>query len=169
MGACLITGKFKATLAQSLNFEVYLTPIGFELDKKKDQIAAYLWSGPLYHILSQSWFTYLRQIFILLEIFEKHYAKGIDNNIYKIESKLAYIKVLWWQCLAIDIPNSNKKTIQLYNQYLALKPLLEKVAYTDGSGINKKISFSFIVQGKSKAIKKFLGAHTYNIVYMKEL
>ena len=36
LGACLIIRAFKATLAQALKVEAYLTPICFELDKKAD-------------------------------------------------------------------------------------------------------------------------------------
>ncbi len=51
LGARLILGAFKATLANVSNIEVYLTSIDFGLDKKPDQTAACLNSGLLYHIL----------------------------------------------------------------------------------------------------------------------
>ncbi len=46
-----ITGEFKVTSAQALNIESHLTTIHLELDKKKIQTAARLFSGPLYHTL----------------------------------------------------------------------------------------------------------------------
>ena len=39
----------------------------------------------------------------------------------------------------------------------------------DGSIINEKIGSSYMIQGESKAIKKFLEICTYSIVYMGEL
>lgn len=53
LGARLITRVFRATSVQALNIEAYLTPIGLELDRKTDQTAARLCSGPLYHTLTQ--------------------------------------------------------------------------------------------------------------------
>ena len=43
------------------------------------------------------------------------------------------------------------------------------MAYTDGSGINEKISSSYVIQGKTNVIKNFLGANTCSTVYMEEL
>ena len=60
LGACLITRTFKATLAQALNVEAYLTPINLELDKKADQTAVRLCFGPLYYMLTQNRSTHLR-------------------------------------------------------------------------------------------------------------
>ena len=55
LGARAITGAFKATSVQALNIhEAYLTPIGLELDKKDDQTAARLYSGPLYSTITQN-------------------------------------------------------------------------------------------------------------------
>ena len=58
-----------------------------------------------------------------------------------------YIVALWWQPLTINILNSEEKSMQLYNQYLTLKSLLELVAYTDRDEINEKISSSCVIQG----------------------
>ena len=60
MGARLITGAFRATSAQALNIEAHLTPIGLELNKRTDQTAVRLCSGPLYHTLIQSRSTHSR-------------------------------------------------------------------------------------------------------------
>ena len=43
------------------------------------------------------------------------------------------------------------------------------MAYTDESGINKKIGFSCVIQREFKAIKKFMKICACSIVYMKEL
>ncbi len=43
------------------------------------------------------------------------------------------------------------------------------LAYTDKSGINKKIGLACIFSGQHKAIKKFLGTNKISIIYMKEL
>ena len=142
---------------QTLNVEVYLTPIGLELDKKTDQTAACLCSKPLYRRLTQSQSTHPRRILTHLEVFEKRYAKLFGNNIRKVESKPANIVAFWWQPPTIDIPISKKGAMQFHNQYLASKLTLEIVAYTDGSGINEKIGSSYVIQGEPKAIKKFLG------------
>ena len=93
--ALLITGKYKATSAQALNVEAYLTLIGLELDKRPDQRGARLCFGPLYSTLTQSRSTHPRKIFIPLEVFEKSYAKLFGNNIRKIETKPAYIVAPW--------------------------------------------------------------------------
>ena len=154
---------------QALNVEVYLTSIGFELDKKVDQTAARLCSGLLYQTLTQNRSTHLRKIFAPLKIFEERYAKLFGNNIQKPESKLAYIVASWWQSSTINISNSKKEASQLCNQLLALKSPLEIVAYTDGKGINERIGSFCVIQGKSKAIKKLLGARTCNRVYIREL
>ena len=50
-----------------------------------------------------------------------------------------------------------------------MESLLEIVAYTDESGINKKIGSSCMIQGEFKAIKKFFGMCTCSTVYMGEL
>lgn len=47
-GAHIITRAFIVTFVQVLNIETYLTPITLELDKKADQIAAWLYLGPIY-------------------------------------------------------------------------------------------------------------------------
>ena len=96
LGARLITGAFKATSVQALNVEAYLTPIGFELDKKVDQTAACLCSGPLYQTLTQNRSTHPRRILAPLEILEERYAKLFGNNIHELESKPAYIIASWW-------------------------------------------------------------------------
>ena len=88
--ACLITRAFKATSAQALMVEAYLIPIGFELDKKTDQTAARLCSGPLYYTLIQSRSTHPRRILTPLEILENRNAKFFGNNIHKLEKKPAY-------------------------------------------------------------------------------
>ena len=93
--AYLITGAFKATSAQALNVEAYLTPIDLELDKKADQIVARLYSGPLYHTLIQSRSTYPKQILAPLKVLEKHYAKLFGNNIHELEKKPVYIVAPW--------------------------------------------------------------------------
>ena len=54
LGARAINGALKATSVQTLNIEAYLTPIGLELDKKADQTAARLYSGPLYSTITQN-------------------------------------------------------------------------------------------------------------------
>ena len=82
-----------------------------------------------------------RQILIPLEILEKYNTKLFENNIYKLEGKLAYRVTAWSHPLAIIITNTKKMTTQLNNLYLTSKPSLEIVAYLDGSGINKKIGF----------------------------
>ena len=164
--ARLITGAFKATSAQALNVEAYLTPIGLELDKKADQTAARLCSGPLHHTLTQSRSAHPRRILAPLEVLEKRYAKHFGTSIHELERKPAYIVAPWWQPPTINIPNSKEKATQLHNQHLASKPPLEVVAYTDGSGINEKIGSSCVIQGESKAIKKFLGTRTCNIKKM---
>ncbi len=91
LGTRLITGAFKATSAQALNVEAYLTPIGLELDKRTYQTAAHLCSGPLYRMLTKSRSTHPRRILTPLEVFEKCYAKLFGNNIREVESKPAYM------------------------------------------------------------------------------
>ena len=118
--------------------EAYLTPIGFELNKKADQTITHLYSGPLYHTLTQSRSTHPRRFFAPLEVLEKRYTKLFSNNIHKLEKKPAYIVALWWQLLTINVPNSKEKATQLHNQHLASKPLLEIVAYTNGRESTKK-------------------------------
>lgn len=95
LGAHLITGVFKVIPAQALNVKVYLIPIGFKLDKKVDQTATCLCSGPLYYIFIQSWSAHPRKIFTFLEVLEKCYAKLFGNDIYELEKKPANIVALW--------------------------------------------------------------------------
>ena len=169
LGARLITGAFRATSTQALNIEAYLTPIGLELDRKTDQTAARLCSGPLYHTLTQGRSTHPRRIPTPLEVLEKRHAKLFGNNIHKLERRPAYIVAPWWESPAVNISSSKEKATQFHNEYLVSKPSAEIVAYTDGSGINEKIGSSCVIQGKAKAIKKFLGANTCSTVYMGEL
>lgn len=91
----LIIRIFKATLAQAVNIEAYLTLISFKLNKRIDQIAPHLYSKLLYYMLIQSWSTHLKQIFTPLEILKKCYVRLFSNNIYKVENKLAYVVVFW--------------------------------------------------------------------------
>ena len=153
----------------AFNIEAYLTLIGLELDRKTDQTAACLCSGPLYCTLTQSRSIYLRRIPTPLEILEKRHAKQFGNNIHKLERKPAYIVAPWWESPAVNILNSKEKATQSHNEYLISKPSAETVAYTDGSGINEKIGSSCVIQGKTNVIKKFLGANTCSTVYMGEL
>lgn len=95
LGARLITGAFRATSTQALNIEAYLTPIGFELDRKTDQTAARLCSRPLYHTLTQGRSTHPRRIPTPLEVLEKRHAKLFGNNIHKLERRPAYIVAPW--------------------------------------------------------------------------
>lgn len=81
LGARLITGAFKATSAQALNVEAYLTPIGLELDKKAHQTAARLHSGSLYSTITQGRSTHPRRTPTPLEILEKYHTKLLRNNI----------------------------------------------------------------------------------------
>ena len=132
-------------------------------------ISSRLCSGPLYHTLTQSRSTHPRRILAPLEVLEKRYAKLFGNDIHELERKPAYIVAPWWQPPTINVPTSKEKATQLHNQHLASKPPLEIVAYTDGSGMNEKIGSSCVIQGESKAIKKFLGTRTCSTVYMGEL
>lgn len=43
------------------------------------------------------------------------------------------------------------------------------LAYTNGSGINKKIGSAYIILGQRKFIKKFLKIEKISTVYMGEL
>ncbi len=168
-GARLITGAFKATSAQALNIEAHLTPIDLELDKKTIQAAARLFSGPLYHILTQGRSTHVKRTLTPLETLEKYYVKFVGSNIDELETRPAYIVPPWWCSPSIIIPSSKERATQLHDQCLASKTPLQIVAYTDGSGINNKIGSSCIIPKKSKVIKKFLGARTRCTVYMGEL
>lgn len=137
----LITGAFNAISAQAFHAEGYLTLIHLERDKKINQRAICLSSGLLYYTFTQMQSPNSRQILIPLEILEKYNTKLFENNIYKLEGKLAYRVTAWSHPLAIIITNTKKMTTQLNNLYLTSKPSLEIVAYLDGSGINKKIGF----------------------------
>lgn len=74
-----------------------------------------------------------------------------------------------WKFLAVNILNLNEKVIQFKNEYMVSKPSAKIVAYIDGRGINEKIGSSYVIQWKTKAIKKFLGANIFSIVYIWEL
>lgn len=91
LGACLIIGAFKVTSMQALIIETYLTLISLELDRKTDQTAACLYSGPLYHMLVEGRSTHPRRILTILEVIEKRHIKPFDDNIRKLERKPAYI------------------------------------------------------------------------------
>ena len=169
LGARLITGAFKATSTQALNIEAHLIPIGLELDKKTNQTAARLYSGPLYPIITQDRSTHLRRTFTPLEILEKRHTKLLGSNIQELEKKPAYIVAPWWQPPSVNIPSSKEKAINQHNQYLAQKTVLETLAYTDGSGINNKIGSECIILGKDVAIKKFLRTDKTSTVYMGEM
>lgn len=165
----LIIKAFKATSVQALNMKIYLTSIGFKPNKKADQTISCLCFGLLFHTFIQHQSIHPRQILVPLEILGKRYAKLFNNNVYKLKRKPAYIIALSWQPQTINISNLKKKAIQLHNQLLALKPPLKIVTYIDRSGINEKIDFFSMIQGESKAIKKFLETYTYNKVYMGKL
>ncbi len=169
MGARLITRAFKATSAQALNIEAYLTPIDLELDKKIIQTAACLFSGPLYHTLTQGRSTYVKRTLTPLETIEKYYVKFVGSNIEELERRPAYIVPPWWCSPSIIIPSSNERATQLNDQCLDSKTPSQMVEYTDGSRINNKIVSSCIIPKKSKVIKKFLGARTRCTVYIREL
>ncbi len=68
LGARLITGAYKATTSQALNVKAYLTTIGLELNKRTDQTAARLYSGPLYLTVTQSRSTHPRRILTPFEV-----------------------------------------------------------------------------------------------------
>lgn len=91
LGARPINRIFKRIIVQTYNCDINVTSVSLKLDKKADQTAICLYSGPLYHTLTQSRSIHIKQIFTLFEIFEKHYGKLISNNIHKIKSKLAHI------------------------------------------------------------------------------
>ena len=168
-GAWLITGAFKATSTQTLNVEACLTPIRLELDKKVYQIAVCLHLGSLYSIIIQGKSTHPRQNFTTLKILEKRHIKLLGSNIQELEKTLVYIVALWWQSPNVNIASSKKKAIYLRNQHLAQKTALETLAYTDESGINKKIGLACIILGERKTIKKFLGTEKTSNMYMREL
>lgn len=84
--------------------------------------------------------THSRRIPTLLEILKKRHAKLFGNNIHKLERRPAYIIAPWWESLAVNISSSKKKATQFHNEYLVSKPSAEIVAYTDGSGINKRLA-----------------------------
>ncbi len=168
-GARLITGAFKATSAQALNIEAHLTPIDLELDKKTIQTAARLFSGSLYHKLTQGRSRHVKRTLTLLETLKKYYVKFVGSNIDEIEKRPAYVVPLWWCSPSINIPSSKERATQLHDQCLASKTPLQIVAYADGSGINNKIGSSCVIPEKSKAIKTFLRARTRCTVYMREL
>lgn len=65
--------------------------MGFELDKKTDQIVARLYSRPLYQTLIQGRSTYLKRILIPLQMREKDHITLFGNNINKLEKKPADI------------------------------------------------------------------------------
>ncbi len=94
-GARIITRKFKSTAAKALNIEAHLTSIDLELDKKTIQTVARLFSGPLYHTLTQGRSTHVNQTLTPLETLEKHYRKSVGSNIDELEGGPAYIMPPW--------------------------------------------------------------------------
>lgn len=82
MRVSLIPTEFKAISAQAFNVEAYLISINLELEKKTDQRATCLYSGPLYYTFTERQSTNSRRILIPLEILEKHNAKLFGNQIY---------------------------------------------------------------------------------------
>lgn len=117
--ARLITGAFKATSTQALNFEAHLTPIGLELDKKAHQTAARLYSGCFYSTITQGRSTHPRQTPTLLEILEKRHTKFLGRNIQELEKRPVYIVAPWWQPPDVNIAISKEKAIHLHSQHLA--------------------------------------------------
>lgn len=57
----------------------------------------------------------------LLKILEYHYIKLLENSILELKKRLAYIIVIWWQPLAINISSTKEQGIHLHNQHLAQK------------------------------------------------
>lgn len=169
LGARLITREFRATSMQVLNIEAYLTPIALGLDWKTDQIAARLYSRPLYQMLTQRRSIYFRQLPSSLKTLEKRHITLFSNNIHKLKRRPTCIVPLWQESLAVNILNLKKNAKQFPNEYLVYKPSAKVVAYTNESGINKKIGFSCIIQEKTKAIKTFLRANIFSTVYIREL
>lgn len=169
LGISLITKAFRATSMQALNIKAYLTAIGLELDKKTNQTATHLCSGLLYHTLTQGRSLHLKQISTPLKILKKRHAKLFGNNIHNLKRRPAYIVALWWESPAINISSSKEKATQFHNKYLVSKPITEIVAYIDGSKINKKIGSYYVIQEKTKAIKKLLEVNICSTVYIGEL
>ena len=168
-GARLITGAFRETSTQALNIEACLTPIELELDKKADQTAARLCSGPLYSTLTQDRSVHSKRLLTPLELLEMRHLKLLGSSTLETEKRPAYILVPWWQPPIISIPSSKEQAIYLHNQYLAHRTALETLDYTDGSGINKKIGSACVILGQRKVIKKFLGTDKTSTVYMGEM
>ena len=97
------------------------------------------------------------------------YYRIKESSISELEKRPAYITAPWWQPPTINIPCSKEQAIYRHNQYLAQNTALKTLAYTDGSGINEKISSACIILGQCKAIKKFLGTDKISTVYMGEI
>lgn len=141
----------RATSTQALNIEAYLTPMGLELDKRTDQTAARLCSGPLYSILTQGRSVHPRRLPTPLETLKKRHIELLRSSTSEPEKRPAYIVASWWQPPTINIPSSKEQAIYPHNQYLAHQTALEILAYSDGSGINKKIGSACVILGQRKA------------------
>lgn len=92
--ARLTTEAFKATSAQALKIEAYLTFIHLEPAKKTVQTVqtvARLFSGPLYHTLTQSLSAHVKRTLTPLEILEKFYEKLAANSKDELGRKSTYI------------------------------------------------------------------------------
>ncbi len=90
-----ITGEFKATSAEALNIEAHLTRMDLELDKKTIQTAACLFSRPLYHTLTQSRSTNVKQTLTQLETLKKYYVKFVGSNVDELEERPVYFVTFW--------------------------------------------------------------------------
>ncbi len=105
----LIIEAFKAISTQVLKIEAYLISINLEQDKKTIQIAARLFSGSLYHTLTQGWSKHVMWTLTSWGTLEKYYIKFVDGNIDELERRSGYIVPPWCCSPSINIPSSKER------------------------------------------------------------
>ncbi|KAJ5598905.1 reverse transcriptase [Penicillium lagena] len=175
---CLIGGAFKTSSAEALNVEMYLPPIGIQMDRIAQETALRLRTGPM-HAIPKAMLQQRpesqrkRGGWTPMEV--QAWKKGgcltapPEAVAGEWESRKAFVRAPWQVPPAVFIDDrgiATQKHAEIYTKPPEEVPL---IIYTDGSGIEGKVGAAALVNSTGVSRRCHMGTDEVSTVYSAEL
>ena len=174
--ACLIGGAFKTSSAEALNVEMYLPPIGIQMDRMAQETALRLRTGPMHAIpramLQQRPESQRKRggwTPMEVQAWKKGGCLTTPPNAVanRWESRKAFVRAPWQAPPKVFIDDREaavKKHSDLY-----IRQEIPLIIYTDGSGIEGRVGAAALVSSTGEYRQCQMGTDEISTVYSAEL
>jgi ribonuclease HI len=172
--ACLISGAFQTTAAETLNVELHLTPMRYQLDQLVKATAVRIRTGPIHGIPKGMLSQRTDQALTLggYTPMEAH-AWKTDGCLRappgtlagEWESRDAYVQPPWREPPPVVI-NEREKAVAVHDHML--KENSRVLLYTDGSGYQGYIGASMVIPQFQRQMTECIGTEETSTVYAAE-